>query len=100
MPFFRWAQVRFVVDNPGVWPMHCHIDVCLFQIIIFFYIKFRFDKNRFFFQWHVGVGMLAQFVELGRSDVAKIYTEDNNKPPKEWCEACTDTEDAKSYCAK
>ncbi|RIA85487.1 multicopper oxidase [Glomus cerebriforme] len=73
VPSRGWAQIRFVVNNPGVWPMHCHID------------------------WHLGVGMLAQFVELGRSDAAKIFTKGENKPPKEWCEACP--KHAEGYCA-
>ncbi|CAG8757040.1 7393_t:CDS:2, partial [Gigaspora rosea] len=34
------ATIRFKVDNPGVWAFHCHIE------------------------WHVEVGMMAQFVEL------------------------------------
>jgi len=42
--------------------------------------------------------MLAQFVELGRSDVAKIFNKDKNKPPKEWCDACTYV-DTEGYCA-
>lgn len=25
IPGFGWAVMRFVVDNPGIWPFHCHI---------------------------------------------------------------------------
>ncbi|PWN50007.1 hypothetical protein IE53DRAFT_316599 [Violaceomyces palustris] len=25
IPAFSWGAVRFVADNPGVWPMHCHL---------------------------------------------------------------------------
>lgn len=24
---FGWAMLRFKADNPGVWPLHCHIEV-------------------------------------------------------------------------
>ncbi|GJN28502.1 hypothetical protein PR202_gb16635 [Eleusine coracana subsp. coracana] len=27
VPVNGWAVVRFVADNPGVWLMHCHLDV-------------------------------------------------------------------------
>ncbi|KAL5062442.1 hypothetical protein RYX36_024179 [Vicia faba] len=27
VPVGGWAAVRFVADNPGVWYMHCHIDI-------------------------------------------------------------------------
>ncbi|OAY62136.1 laccase-6 [Manihot esculenta] len=27
VPVGGWAAIRFVADNPGVWFMHCHIDV-------------------------------------------------------------------------
>ncbi|MQL91525.1 hypothetical protein Taro_024138 [Colocasia esculenta] len=29
LPVNGWAVVRFVADNPGVWLMHCHLDVHL-----------------------------------------------------------------------
>lgn len=38
--FNRWVVIRFVANNPGVWPIHCHIE------------------------WHLKMGMLAQLVEL------------------------------------
>lgn len=40
---FGWILIRFVADNPGVWPLHCHIS------------------------WHTEAGMLMQF--LTRTDV-------------------------------
>ncbi|KAI3735019.1 hypothetical protein L6452_14505 [Arctium lappa] len=27
LPVKGWAVIRFVADNPGVWIMHCHLDV-------------------------------------------------------------------------
>ncbi|WOH12476.1 hypothetical protein DCAR_0831980 [Daucus carota subsp. sativus] len=27
LPLKGWAVIRFVADNPGVWIMHCHLDV-------------------------------------------------------------------------
>jgi laccase len=27
VPVNGWAVIRFVADNPGVWLMHCHLDV-------------------------------------------------------------------------
>jgi FtsP/CotA-like multicopper oxidase with cupredoxin domain len=33
-----WAWIRFVADNPGVWPWHCHIA------------------------WHLQMGMLMLFM--------------------------------------
>ncbi|KAL1808967.1 hypothetical protein ACET3Z_025957 [Daucus carota] len=27
LPVKGWAVIRFVADNPGVWLMHCHLDV-------------------------------------------------------------------------
>ena len=33
-----WAWIRFVADNPGAWPMHCHIA------------------------WHLQMGMLMLFI--------------------------------------
>ncbi|KHN06323.1 Laccase-6 [Glycine soja] len=27
VPAGGWAAIRFVADNPGVWYMHCHIDI-------------------------------------------------------------------------
>ncbi|GMJ14486.1 laccase 12 [Hibiscus trionum] len=27
VPVNGWAAIRFVADNPGVWLMHCHLDV-------------------------------------------------------------------------
>ncbi|RWV83431.1 hypothetical protein GW17_00054962 [Ensete ventricosum] len=27
VPVSGWAVIRFVADNPGVWLMHCHLDV-------------------------------------------------------------------------
>ena len=26
VPAMGWALIRFVANNPGVWPLHCHID--------------------------------------------------------------------------
>ncbi|KAG6544093.1 hypothetical protein Mapa_014510 [Marchantia paleacea] len=23
---YGWTVIRFVADNPGVWPFHCHIE--------------------------------------------------------------------------
>ncbi|CDR40204.1 CYFA0S04e05842g1_1 [Cyberlindnera fabianii] len=37
VPGYKWALVRFVADNPGVWPFHCHIG------------------------WHMEAGLLMQF---------------------------------------
>jgi iron transport multicopper oxidase len=39
VPAFGWARIRFAVDNPGVWLMHCHVE------------------------WHMHAGMSATFVE-------------------------------------
>jgi hypothetical protein len=42
--------------------------------------------------------MLAQFVELGRTDLSPIFNK--NKPPKDWCEICTGAApNIKGYCA-
>ncbi|MBA0867963.1 hypothetical protein Goshw_006652 [Gossypium schwendimanii] len=27
VPVNGWAVIRFIADNPGVWIMHCHLDV-------------------------------------------------------------------------
>nr|TKS14402.1 hypothetical protein D5086_0000044760 [Populus alba] len=27
VPVGGWAAIRFVADNPGVWFMHCHLDI-------------------------------------------------------------------------
>ena len=35
---FGWTLIRFVADNPGVWPFHCHLG------------------------WHNEAGLLMQFV--------------------------------------
>ncbi|RIB08213.1 Multicopper oxidase [Gigaspora rosea] len=40
VPAHGWSTIRFTIDNPGVWVFHCHIE------------------------WHIEIGMLAQFVEL------------------------------------
>ncbi|CAG8649422.1 8583_t:CDS:2, partial [Acaulospora morrowiae] len=40
VPEAGWAIIRFIVDSPGVWAFHCHIE------------------------WHVEAGLVAQFVEL------------------------------------
>ncbi|XP_058099506.1 laccase-7-like [Magnolia sinica] len=29
VPVGGWAVVRFIANNPGVWLMHCHLDVHL-----------------------------------------------------------------------
>ncbi|KAJ0979586.1 hypothetical protein J5N97_015060 [Dioscorea zingiberensis] len=29
VPVGGWAVIRFIADNPGVWMMHCHLDVHL-----------------------------------------------------------------------
>ncbi|SJM85923.1 uncharacterized protein ZBIST_2554 [Zygosaccharomyces bailii] len=40
IPGFGWGVIRFVVDNPGVWPFHCHIG------------------------WHMEAGLLLQINAL------------------------------------
>ncbi|KAK9470799.1 multicopper oxidase [Dipodascopsis tothii] len=37
IPGYGWALIRFVADNPGIWPLHCHIT------------------------WHMEAGLLMQF---------------------------------------
>ncbi|KAI4298288.1 hypothetical protein L6164_031865 [Bauhinia variegata] len=27
VPFGGWVAIRFLADNPGVWVMHCHLQV-------------------------------------------------------------------------
>jgi len=39
VPADGWAIIRFIANNPGVWPFHCHID------------------------WHMAAGFFAVFVE-------------------------------------
>jgi len=38
VPALGWAHIRLVTDNPGIWPVHCHID------------------------WHIEAGFYALFV--------------------------------------
>jgi FtsP/CotA-like multicopper oxidase with cupredoxin domain len=40
VPAEGWTIIRFVADNPGVWPFHCHIE------------------------WHLETGLLAQLIEV------------------------------------
>ena len=39
VPAQGWAKIRFVGDNPGVWPFHCHID------------------------WHMALGLFTNIIE-------------------------------------
>lgn len=59
IPGFGWAVIRFVVDNPGVWPFHCHIG------------------------WHMESGLLLQVNALQEE-----YTSWNNYP-EEWKSLCS-----------
>ncbi|CAG8778865.1 33390_t:CDS:2, partial [Gigaspora margarita] len=40
VPANGWTTIRFIIDNPGVWAFHCHIE------------------------WHLQIGMFAQIAEL------------------------------------
>ncbi|CAI2194236.1 10883_t:CDS:2, partial [Funneliformis geosporum] len=71
IPKLGWLKIRFTVDNPGVWPMHCHID------------------------WHLSIGMLAQFVEFPKAAREAF----DKKAPFEWCESCTAAKNPTQYCA-
>ncbi|CAG8453050.1 6648_t:CDS:2 [Diversispora eburnea] len=53
MPADGWIVLRFVADNPGIWACHCHME------------------------WHLGAGLLVQFVEL--PEIIKTLN-----PPKSW----------------
>ncbi|CAG8811331.1 11992_t:CDS:10, partial [Gigaspora margarita] len=57
------AIIRFKVDNPGVWAFHCHIE------------------------WHVEVGMMAQFVELPNEILGLKFPEEK----KDWDNLCKNT---------
>ncbi len=39
VPAQGWVKLRFVADNPGVWPFHCHID------------------------WHMALGLFTNIIE-------------------------------------
>lgn len=58
IPGFGWGVIRFVVDNPGVWPFHCHIG------------------------WHMEAGLLLQINAL-REEYSnwKHY-------PRDWYSQC------------
>jgi iron transport multicopper oxidase len=43
-----WAVIRFIADNPGVWPFHCHID------------------------WHNLSGMALTFIEARKEAMSQI----------------------------
>lgn len=45
---YGWSLIRFVADNPGMWPFHCHIS------------------------WHVEAGLLMQF--MSRTDIMRTWT--------------------------
>lgn len=55
---YGWAVVRIVIDNPGVWPFHCHIG------------------------WHMESGLLLQINALQNE-----YSTWNHFP-KEWVDLC------------
>lgn len=63
IPGFGWGVLRFVVDNPGVWPFHCHIG------------------------WHMEAGLLMQFNALQ----AEYSNWDNY--PREWYDQCQHWQD-------
>jgi len=51
---YGWTLIRFVADNPGAWPLHCHIA------------------------WHTEAGLLMQFIT--RTDmIAEIELPEANK---------------------
>lgn len=58
IPGFGWAVIRFVVDNPGVWPFHCHIG------------------------WHMEAGLLLQINAL-QEEYSKW-----DHYPKDWLSQC------------
>lgn len=58
IPGFGWAVIRFVVDNPGVWPFHCHIG------------------------WHMEAGLLLQVNALQQE-----YSNWNHYP-RNWYSQC------------
>ncbi|KAG2175616.1 hypothetical protein INT43_001263 [Umbelopsis isabellina] len=45
LPRKGWIAIRFVADNPGVWALHCHMDVSIFQQ-----------------RWHLEAGLSMQFL--------------------------------------
>ncbi|RHZ88476.1 hypothetical protein Glove_22g130 [Diversispora epigaea] len=53
IPAEGWIALRFIANNPGVWACHCHME------------------------WHLGAGLLVQFVEL--PEIIKTLN-----PPKSW----------------
>lgn len=55
---FGYAVLRFVVDNPGVWPFHCHIG------------------------WHIESGLMMQINEL-QSEYSNWSTY-----PQSWADLC------------
>lgn len=58
IPGFGWGVLRFVVDNPGVWPFHCHIG------------------------WHIESGLVLQVNALQEE-----YRNWNNYPDQ-WYDHC------------
>ncbi|CEP65069.1 uncharacterized protein LALA0_S21e00144g [Lachancea lanzarotensis] len=60
---FGYAVIRFVVDNPGVWPFHCHIG------------------------WHMESGLLLQVNELQSEYSAWTHI------PSVWNEMCQSSTD-------
>ncbi|KAF0433431.1 multicopper oxidase [Gigaspora margarita] len=76
------VKIRFQVDNPGVWACHCHIE------------------------WHVEVGMMAQFVELPAKVTKlsplnnKIYVDKgkNTVNLTTWNELCVDIHHSMASC--
>ncbi|CAG8811937.1 24926_t:CDS:2 [Gigaspora margarita] len=58
VPALGWTVLRFVSNNPGVWGFHCHIE------------------------WHVEVGLVAQFVT--QPDLVRQLT-----PPNDWKALCS-----------
>ncbi|GAV55678.1 hypothetical protein ZYGR_0AY00700 [Zygosaccharomyces rouxii] len=63
IPGFGWAVIRFVVDNPGVWPFHCHIG------------------------WHMEAGLLLQINALQEE-----YSNWDHYP-KNWYSQCQHWQD-------
>lgn len=49
VPSLGWVMTQFTADNPGVWPIHCHVG------------------------WHLQNGMLGQIVELPKAIASDIH---------------------------
>lgn len=58
IPGYGWGVLRFVVDNPGVWPFHCHIG------------------------WHMDSGLMLQINSLQQE-----YSNWDNYP-QQWYDQC------------